>query len=323
ARDRVMVLLRSSADIDYGDIGIVHDLAVIERGRCRLGQRLDLGQTVGADFADVQFVDQRGARKRLGANAAAPAGADHCDFDTLHLQSPSSYRPTMSWPREQASSRDTLTNRCGTTLPPRPRLDLQGMRTLSDLSNAEHLRCEPRIDLDELRGDDAAQGAQRLSRGRTRHRYLRGMVEIETCGLDDFGDRVPRMHAREFEAPTRSIEGEQAATGDERDGSARTINVACARPRRAYEIDLFDQRARAVLEAEQDHLGHDVVEIGRAEGAGKTYHRARVVADADEIDVALAVDLSAREKKHVDTALAGAVEEFASAIGEEVLLPAA
>ena len=78
-----------------------------------------------------------------------------------------------------------------------------------------------------------------------------------------------------------------------------------------------------MLEAEQDHLGHDVVEIGRAEGAGKTYHRARVVADADEIDVALAVDLSAREKKHVDTALAGAVEEFASAIGEEVLLPAA
>src|SRR5205823_1337779 len=203
ARDRVMVLFRRGADIDHGYIGIVHDLAVIERGGRRLSQRLDLDQTVGADFADVQFVDQRGARKRLGANAAAPAGADHCDFDTLHFQSPSCYRPTTSWPREQASSRDTLTNRCGTTLPPRPRLDLQGMRTLSDLSNAEHLRCEPRIDLDELRGVDAAQGAQRLSRGRTRHRYLRGMVEIETCGLDDFGDRVPWMHAREFEAPTR------------------------------------------------------------------------------------------------------------------------
>src|SRR5207247_10285464 len=111
---------------------------------------------------------------------------------------PAVYAPPMVWPREQPYIRDTLTNRCGTALPPRPSLDLQGMRTLSDLSNAERLRCEPRIDLDELRGDDAAQGAQRLSRGRTRHRYLRGMVEIETCGLDDFGDRVPRMQARGF-----------------------------------------------------------------------------------------------------------------------------
>jgi len=37
----------------------------------------------------------------------------------------------------------------------------------------------------------------------------------------------------------------------------------------------------------------------------------RGVADADEVDVALAVDLSAREEEHVDAALAGAIEQLA------------
>ncbi len=44
-----------------------------------------------------------------------------------------------------------------------------------------------------------------------------------------------------------------------------------------------------------------------------------VVADADEVDVARAVDLAAREKEYVDTALAGTVEQFAPAVGEEAL----
>ena len=42
-----------------------------------------------------------------------------------------------------------------------------------------------------------------------------------------------------------------------------------------------------------------------------------VVADADEVDVALAVDLAAGQKEHVDAALAGAVEQLARAVGEE------
>src|SRR5215475_5219915 len=149
------------------------------------------------------------------------------------------------------------------------------------------------------------------------------MVEIEAGVLDDLRDRMARMHAREFEAPTASVEGEQATIRDERNGSARPINVARARARRAYEIDFLDQRARAVLEPEQDHLGHDVVEVRRAERAGKAHPRARVVADGDQVDVARAVDLSAGEEEHVDTALAGAVEEFAPAIGEETMSPAA
>src|ERR1041385_1903418 len=47
------------------------------------------------------------------------------------------------------------------------------------------------------------------------------------------------------------------------------------------------------------------------------------LADADEIDVAFAVDLAARQEEHVDAALAGAVEQFAAAVGEEGVFGAA
>ena len=134
---------------------------------------------------------------------------------------------------------------------------------------------------------------------------------------------MPGMHAREPEAPARAVEGEQAAVGDERDRAARAIDVVRARSRRADEVDLLDQRAARVLEPEQDHLGHDVVQVGRAERAGEAHLRVLVVADADEVDVALAVDLPAREEEHVDAALAGAVEQLAPAVGEEVLPAAA
>ena len=48
-----------------------------------------------------------------------------------------------------------------------------------------------------------------------------------------------------------------------------------------------------------------------------------VVADADQIDVAFAVDLAAGEEEHIDAALPGAVEQLASAVGEEHVPPAA
>src|SRR4029453_4439316 len=77
------------------------------------------------------------------------------------------------------------------------------------------------------------------------------------------------------------------------------------------------------LEPEQDHLGYDVVEIGRAERTGEARLRMRVVADADEVDVGLAGDLRTGEKERVDPSLAGAVEQLAPAVGEEALTPAA
>src|SRR5215216_2589366 len=133
---------------------------------------------------------------------------------------------------------------------------------------------------------------------------------------------MPRMHGRKREAPPPSVEGEQAAIGDERDGTARTINIVRARPRRTDEIDLLDQRAAAVLEPKQDDLGYDVIEVGGAERAGKAHLRPRVIADGDEVDIAFAVDLSAREEECVDAALPGAVEQLAPAVGEEGLPPA-
>ena len=72
-----------------------------------------------------------------------------------------------------------------------------------------------------------------------------------------------------------------------------------------------------MLDAEQDYFRHDVIQIGGTERAGKTHLRMLVVADGDEVDVALAVDLAAGEEEHIDAALAGAVEQLAGAVGEE------
>src|SRR6516164_4677736 len=77
-----------------------------------------------------------------------------------------------------------------------------------------------------------------------------------------------------------------------------------------------------MLGAEEDYLLHHVVEIGRAERAGKAHLRVRIVTGRHEVDVALAVDLSAGEEEHVDPTLPGAVEKFARAVGEEVVLAA-
>src|SRR5215472_10399277 len=85
ARDRKMRLLGRGADIDHRDRRVLDDILVVERGGRRLGERFDLGQTIGADLADMQLVDQRRARERLGADTAAPAGADDRDFYLFHL----------------------------------------------------------------------------------------------------------------------------------------------------------------------------------------------------------------------------------------------
>src|SRR6516162_1260306 len=78
-----------------------------------------------------------------------------------------------------------------------------------------------------------------------------------------------------------------------------------------------------MLGAKQNDARHDIIKIGRAERAGESSLRFFVFADADEIDIAFAVDLAAGEEEHVDAALTGAVEQFARAIGEESMRPAA
>ena len=97
-----------------------------------------------------------------------------------------------------------------------------------------------------------------------------------------------------------AVEREQAAVGDEPDRAARPMHVVGTAAGRADERHLRHQRAARMLDAEQDHLRHHVIEIAGAERAGKTHVRLRVVADADQIDVAFAVDLAA-ERKNTST----------------------
>ncbi len=76
------------------------------------------------------------------------------------------------------------------------------------------------------------------------------------------------------------VEREQAAVGHQRDRPAGAMHVRLAAARRRDEADLRHQRAARVLDAEQDHLRHDVIEIAGAERAGEAHLRIVVVADA-------------------------------------------
>src|SRR4051794_17883702 len=75
-----------------------------------------------------------------------------------------------------------------------------------------------------------------------------------------------------------------------------------------------------MLFAKQDHPRHDEIHEARAEGTGPAHVIARIVAAADEIDIALSIDLAAAEKERVDTPLRGAIEKLDAAIGEEIML---
>jgi len=76
-------------------------------------------------------------------------------------------------------------------------------------------------------------------------------------------------------------------------------------------MPVIHQRAPRMLDAEQDHLGHHVIKVSRAERAWKPRLRMIVIADADQVDIAFTVDLAAGQKKHIDAALPGAVKQLA------------
>src|SRR5258707_9081117 len=62
--------------------------------------------------------------------------------------------------------------------------------------------------------------------------------------------------------------------------------------------------------------------MGGAARAGTAHLRLVVVADADQVYTAAAIELAARQEDHVDAALPGAIEQLAAAVGEEVVLAA-
>ena len=127
------------------------------------------------------------------------------------------------------------------------------------------------------------------------------------------------MHAAQPEAFFRLVEIEQRQARQQRIGAA-IAHDAFAGAGRADEIDLVDEHARRMFLAKQDHARHDVIEEGRAERAGPAHAAVGIVAGADQVDIALAVDLAAAEKERIDAALRGAIEQFDGAIGEEIML---
>src|SRR6266566_3685588 len=78
-----------------------------------------------------------------------------------------------------------------------------------------------------------------------------------------------------------------------------------------------------MFDSEKNDARHDIIKVSRAERAGEADLRPLIVADIDEIDIAFAVDLDAGQKEYVDAALAGAVEQFACAVGKERVRAAA
>src|SRR5207237_734107 len=78
---------------------------------------LHLGEAVGLDVAQVELVDERGARQRFGARAADPTNPDHRRFDLFHARFP--FAVLLECLPPQAGIQSPLTNRCYAVAPPR------------------------------------------------------------------------------------------------------------------------------------------------------------------------------------------------------------
>src|SRR5713101_6730446 len=137
----------------------------------------------------------------------------------------------------------TATSTCSTRFAPRPLIPRRGRppspitwpdrsRAIGGWAHSEHVGCKSRIDLGELRRDHGSQKVQRLGGGGWSLRRPLRPVEVEAGIVGDFRVRVSGMDAREPEAPARAVEGEEAAIGDERNRTARTIDVLCFLMRR-------------------------------------------------------------------------------------------
>ena len=70
---------------------------------------------------------------------------------------------------------------------------------------------------------------------------------------------------------------------------------------------------------EEDHPRHHEVHVGGAERAWPAHPASRVAADADEVDVGLAVDLPAAQEEGVDPPLRGAIEQLDATVRERVV----
>ena len=74
---------------------------------------------------------------------------------------------------------------------------------------------------------------------------------------------------------------------------------------------------------EQDDARYCKIQVTGAETAGEPGVGLRVVAGADQVDIAFAVDLSPAEEERIDAALASSVEQLRTAVVERVVGAAA
>ncbi len=69
---------------------------------------------------------------------------------------------------------------------------------------------------------------------------------------------------------------------------------------------------------------HDTPDYGihywRSEAARPSHTQIRIVPDADEIEVGLAINLTAAQHKRIDAPLMRAIEKLAAPVGEEIIL---
>jgi hypothetical protein len=84
ARHGVMGGLRRRGNVDRVDLLHVEKLAPLGRGLARVGGGGHLGEPSRVDLGDVEAVDQGVGGAGIGADAAAPAGADDADVDPAH-----------------------------------------------------------------------------------------------------------------------------------------------------------------------------------------------------------------------------------------------
>src|SRR5262245_59885079 len=180
----------------------------------------------------------------------------------------------------------------------------------------KHRRRKLWVGFRDLRGDPFAQQPQGFHRRWGGGGDDIGDVKREPRLGDDLVERVARMQALEPKPATLAIEREQTPAGNQGYRAARTIDSRRARSRRANEIHSLDQGSRRMFVPEQNHARDDERQMGRPERSGEPRLRVLIIADANQVDIRLPVDLRAGEEEDVETSLAGAVEQFAAAIGE-------
>src|SRR6266436_1269133 len=84
ARHRIMRALGRGGNVDRLQVGFRDQVLVILCRHAGAGLPRDLGEPLRAHLGDVQRLNQRMRGEGLGADAAAPAGSNHCHSDRFH-----------------------------------------------------------------------------------------------------------------------------------------------------------------------------------------------------------------------------------------------